>query len=532
MITLRDKYSDGNGIGDNKTNSKRKPVTGIERTVVVDNSAENPELKERLTKENFKEFTGYSARKYPNFPYAGYIWKDGKKIDIDQNTARLMGYQDGGKTDLSLKQVAPKKQLMPIVSKPNAIQKEQQTYMGKTAPNYSNIVKNIKNARELSPEEIRQNRIRTIKNNPSAWNIKDYTQNKIAEPGIEEVDNPILDLVGLAELKAIGKVAKPLVKGTAKSLKSLKQEILYRGINPVGYGARQKIDEFPSNLINYTFNPERKIQDIGLQLKGFSDGTSKSLKESRIKLKNSLNLTQQEYDNLSLKDYTNFYSPKDVEKIISSGKNRSDSWRLGLGLEQKHNTFDKIGDDLYRINPEKFNPTKENLVMLDNDIKVSKEPRYFYGEGEDPKVLLTKKYNKVRNQSFLNYPEYNLGKEVQPWTQTRAVEKSRNPDFENSVYDGDHNGIMGQFRWDVKNTPEGNLHYQSNDTWDLHPWQKRGSINKGAAGSGYDRKFLKNVEVLKLLGGKPFNIQNNFIVDPKDFSVLNKYKDGGKINKK
>lgn len=159
------------------------------------------------------------------------------------------------------------------------------------------------------------------------------------------------------------------------------------------------------------------------------------------------------------------------------------------------------------------------------------------------------KYNKITSPTIKTiYGEFNLnditnylkkpGDKVKPWKQTRIVEKAKNPKFQTSIYDADANGVMGSYRWDVKKTPEGNLHYQSNDTWDINPWEKRGKINLNndpideALRTKHFKNPLKKIEALKLMGGKPFNIQNNFIVDPKDYSVIHKFKKGGQLNKK
>ena len=81
--------------GNTKTN--RKPVTGIERTIMVDNTAVEPTFKTKLQVEDFSKFKSYTARNNPSFPFAGYIDKNGSKVDIDKSMAEKMGYQNGGK---------------------------------------------------------------------------------------------------------------------------------------------------------------------------------------------------------------------------------------------------------------------------------------------------------------------------------------------------------------------------------------------------------------------------------------------------
>lgn len=43
-------------------------------------------------------------------------------------------------------------------------------------------------------------------------------------------------------------------------------------------------------------------------------------------------------------------------------------------------------------------------------------------------------------------------------------------------------------------------------------------------------KPLQNLEALGLVGGKPFNIENNFLVDPKTFKIIKEWEDGGSID--
>jgi hypothetical protein len=49
--------------------------------------------------------------------------------------------------------------------------------------------------------------------------------------------------------------------------------------------------------------------------------------------------------------------------------------------------------------------------------------------------------------------------------------------------------------------------------------------------SKFHFKPLENLEALKLVGGKPFNIQNNFLVDPKTYEIKKSFKNGGNITR-
>ena len=193
-----------------------------------------------------------------------------------------------------------------------------------------------------------------------------------------------------------------------------------------------------------------------------------------------------------------------------------------------------------------MNPTPREFVSLHNDIAAynfNENGPTFY-TGEHPLTRLEKRFHDISYPKIkTNYGEFSLRDfdNSLKWKQQNIVGKyNNNPDFENYVFDSDrsHN-IMGGYRWDFKKLPDGNLHFQSNDTWDLHPWQRRGASSLAQQTDVYgafeklatmnERKGFQNVEALKLLGGKPFNIRNNFIVDPKTYEVIHSYKKGGVI---
>ena len=295
--------------------------------------------------------------------------------------------------------------------------------------------------------------------------------------------------------------ANAVKKGSAL-LKNAKQEIIYNAIDPVGYGVREKLGNIPQNLVRNTFKPNERIARVGKEL-----------------------------------------SPLDLpgsEVVKSRGKARLDSWRMGLGLDQKYNTFNKIGDNLYSTNTP--NPIEGRLSHLYNDIQANKINKTL---GGDEAVAALRKLTRTHNSltaskgplNNVNAIREHLRKSgdltFMPWEQSRIVEKARNPKFTHSVYDADPNGIMGQHRFDVTDLPDDNIHFQANDTWDLHPFSERGVINVGQKTAGEEglkgiiNNRLKNIEALKVLGGKPFNIQDNFIVNPNTMEVVKRFDSGG-----
>lgn len=308
---------------------------------------------------------------------------------------------------------------------------------------------------------------------------------------VSVIDEAISDLTGAALLKKVLQA-----KSIIKPLKKFKQELIYKGIDPVGYGAKEKAKQFIPNLIDYTITPDNKIKNV-----------TKGLQSTDIRV----------------------------------GQNRLDAWRNGLGLEQNYGTFSKGKNGALKINS--MSPKNGRFSVLYNDIKASQI------DPEDTDALLDlarshkkaidikvdSKYGEFSINDFVNYLRKKPDPSTIPWKQTRLVEKSKNPDFDFSVYDYDQDGVMGSFRWDVKKLDDGNLHFQSNDTWDLNPWESRGKIyitHDEKKLNQHFKKKLQKVEVLKLLGGKPYNIQNNFIVDPKDYSILKSFSTGGKLTYK
>jgi hypothetical protein len=331
-------------------------------------------------------------------------------------------------------------------------------------------------------------------------------------------------ITGAGELLgAAAPIMKEAVKDAGNSLKNLKQEFIYNAIDPVGYGAKAKILKSPKTFLENTiFRPENRAFKIGEEL-------------------HPTWYTDRGLNNLI---GTDPYYIEKIEEINRLGKNRLDAWRTGLGLEQKYNTFTKTPEGVFRINS--MSPEPKEFAALHNDIVAHNYNTDGSGvySGENPLVTLQKNYQDIASPKIqTDYGEFSINDllgtrkgEVTPWKQVRKVKKESIYSNDASVFDNDYKrGVMGGYRWDVKKLPDGNLHFQSNDTWDLHPWQERGNpnlfedeLNKKLQNLHTIPK-LKNIETLKLLGGKPYNIQNNFIVDPKTYKTIKSYKEGGVV---
>ena len=280
----------------------------------------------------------------------------------------------------------------------------------------------------------------------------------------------------------------PLSKGAG----TLFREQVYNAIDPVGYGVRSKIINAPYTWAKNTFNPKERALRIG---KNFSN---------------------------------------DDAIAEELGKNRLDAWRLGLNLDQRYGTFQPVGNNTYRISKMSPHPFLTNDLYTDILAHEINKRGYSIGDDALKNINLRNYLAKLKKGTAPGYVEEHIKRGLflpdEPWKQTRIVENAKNQNFTHSIYDADTQGIMGSYRWDVKKLDDGNLHFQSNDTWNINPWENRGQINlsNNTYSPGY-RKWnpFSNVEFLGLVGGKPFDIQNNFIIDPKTYEIIQSYDKGG-----
>lgn len=310
---------------------------------------------------------------------------------------------------------------------------------------------------------------------------------------------------------AIGGVSNA-AKEVYPILRNTKQEFIYNAIDPLGYGAIDKVKRFPKTFYRNVTNPVERPFRIG-------------------------------------KDFS---SQLGDEAAVTIGKKRLDAWRTGLQLPQKYETFTKTGPNTYTINNMQGISPKD-FSALWNDIRARNFANSNSGiySGENPLVALSEEYEKISTptvnteygpMNFADMKRYLRKKgdvpQLEPWKQGRIVEDAKNSNYKWSVYDNDNtNGIMAGYRWDVTKTPTGQLKFKYNDTWDLHPWAPRGETAvidpadewaknfRAAEMAKHAFKPLQNVEALRLLGGKPFNIEGEFIVDPKTMEIVQGYKE-------
>lgn len=340
----------------------------------------------------------------------------------------------------------------------------------------------------------------------------------------------------------VSKIIKDLSNLTAgKALRTT----IYKGVNPANYNVMEKFTGLPSELYRNTVNNSTRPFRTGLSLRfGSPDHLAPFLKD--------INMTHTQWNKLPEIDKMNVISAWDngtLKQINDVGRRRLDAWAVALKQPQEYNTLEQIGDNKYRMldlehDPEFFGARHNDIIV--NDMKgqdfVGKRDilmgltKNIYDLEKDPFQLQMNSDDPLANLKRSDFDKQ-VGNKVlhKPWQQTYYVEPSPNSEFETSIYDNDHYGVRGGYRWDLKDTPEG-MHWQANDVWDLNPWEKRTTgtlkphpLTKKYLNANYF-KPLQNVEALGLVGGSPFSIENNFIVDPENYKIIKQWEDGGSVD--
>ena len=360
-------------------------------------------------------------------------------------------------------------------------------------------------------------------------------------PGDErgEIRIPNYKLTRKYNLGGIAKVASKFTPGNAL------RAFLYKGVNPANYHIIEKFTGMPSELYKNTFSNDNRAFRTGMSLKYGAP-------EYLSKLLNNLDVSKSQWDKFSEADKImaiKDYDPEIMMQLEDIGKRRLDAWAVGLKQAQEYNTLEQIGDNTYKMlglqhTPQFFAERKNDIIAnsfkgqawdgkRDMLVGLTKD---FYDLNPHPLQKINSGDNRWadlrRSQidEFLGQPVYH-----HPWMQTYNVGKSPDPEFTDAIYDNDSYGVRGGYRWDVRDTPEG-MQWKAYDKWDLNPFEKRGtafispsSVAKKYLSSTYF-KPLQNLEALGLVGGKPFNIENNFLVDPKTFKIIKEWEDGGSID--
>jgi len=320
-------------------------------------------------------------------------------------------------------------------------------------------------------------------------------------------DRAIANYLDLTAVIPAARVASgPLASGirsAGQAMKPIKQKFIYNAVDPVGYGMGQKIVMAPETFYKNITNPSGRPERIGSML-----------------VPNTA-------------DPANF----DIGQL---GRNRLDAWAKYLGTKEKYGIFQPNYEGQFTfhapVSPLKFASLYNDILAA--KIKNSNVGVYF----KDDLVELTRNFNKVMHgdPSTTTYKLNRFLDErgmTKPWEQTRKTGKSNVEGFDDIVFDYDENAVMGGHHYKVTKTPEGYLHFQANDTWDLHPFGKRGNANvidddfTRAMQEQHYVKSLRNLEMGKILGGKPFDIKINYLVDPKTFKTIKTWREGGELPK-
>jgi hypothetical protein len=313
---------------------------------------------------------------------------------------------------------------------------------------------------------------------------------------------------------------------------------IYKGINPASYAIAEKVMGIPNELLQTATNNATRPYRVGLSLKyGHQPFLETHLKTQKVPLA--------DFKKMSDREQMQLFSPSTLSQLEDVGKRRLDAWAVGLGLPQEYGTLEQIGDNKFRMLNTEYSPVYFNELY--NDLRALRYENTLTA-GHNPLEDLTREAYKIKLQQTYENPQ-ELAERMKhedsmrilgynPWQRARHAKLNPLP-FSGietgSVWDNDSYGVMGGFRWDINNNDQG-LQFTTSDVWDLNPFEKRGhaylnpsATAKQIAASSFF-KPLQNVEALKLVGGKPFLIENNFVIDPKTYKTLDSWEDGGNID--
>jgi hypothetical protein len=310
--------------------------------------------------------------------------------------------------------------------------------------------------------------------------------------------------------------------GALKGGKALFQEAIYRGIEPLDYKLKDKVRDFIPNLIkNSRRTPDERALELGYNMhKGISvngriDTARPMSKEAIVNDIKSEGAFQFGSDGIL------YPTDQEVFERLNAahrkGADMLDAFNMGIRRRQTWNTFDQIEDNTFRINNHRVNiPRKGTGRELETPF-FEDMSKYFDRYQGHLKNL--EQYNEnLKEFGIEGLKEYGLVKpEFSLKTPIGHFEPGKNRfHVDGSGRAGDL--IRGGYTVDIKPStgPTDPIVFTSKDTWDLNP------IKKGP---------LKNLEFLRLVGGKPYNIKNTYEIDPTTFKTLRSYQNGGALPK-
>ena len=316
---------------------------------------------------------------------------------------------------------------------------------------------------------------------------------------------------------AAGAAALPFVTyGTLKGGKKLLQEAIYRGVEPLDYRLKDKVRDFVPNLIK---NSRRTADERALEL-GYNmhDGISMN---GRINKSRPMTKTEIVSDIKNKGWNPNITDQEIFEKINIShrrGADLLDAFNMGLRRKQNWDTFTEIGDNTFRINNQSINipnaSARETEVPFFSRMDTFLNRHNKYLENLDEYKRFREEFKDSSEEMLREYgiskPTFDLQ------TSFGHFEPGKNR-FHIHGNKGAGDLIRGSYTVDVNpSTGGGPIKFTSIDNWDLNPLE--------------GTKF-KDLEFLRLVGGKPYTIKNTYEVDPQTFNVLRSYKKGGYLKK-
>lgn len=324
------------------------------------------------------------------------------------------------------------------------------------------------------------------------------------------------------------------------------KEAVYWGVEPIGYGVKQKLAYFPANLIKYGYHG---LQGNATKVKL---KTLESIMDNYDKMGGAI-VQGRPYKYEAFKDgIRTLYNPKGSRGYEREAQRRLDAWNTTWNKDQLFDTFTKIGENKYVLNAAKYGMDPEQLNSIVSDVEANKLNRLFKKNQISPEEYdaslkaLTLKQSwdpQYANESIesikssiLKNPE-NF-KDIYHYDPIRKGGATsgylKDEGYTDVVSASDEFGVRGGFLYHTKPNPDGTIHLRAHDTWDFNPWAKRGQIknveNENARKYN-DRNvinMLKDIDPIQILGGKPYDIENNYIFDPVTREIMASYKTGGK----
>lgn len=328
--------------------------------------------------------------------------------------------------------------------------------------------------------------------------------------------------------------------------KKVIKEAVYWGVEPLGYGVKQKLAQAPANLIKYGYHGLRG-NATKVRLK-----TLESIMENNDKMGEAI-VKGEPYKYEAFKDgIKTLYNPKGNYGYEREAQRRLDAWNTTWNKDQLFDTFTKIGENKYVLNAAKYGMNPRQLNSVVNDIEANKLNRLFKKNEISPeeydaslKALTLKQGidNPYKNESFENVKSAILKnpenfKDIESYNPVRKGGATsgylKNEGYTDVLSDSDKFGVRGGFLYHKKSNPDGTIHLRAHDTWDFNPWAKRGQIRnvENENARKYNDKnvinILRNIDPIQMLGGKPYDIENNYIFDPVKREIIDSYKTGGK----